>query len=161
MNRQQTPMETQIVNKWNSVVSKYDTVFHLGDFSFCNFEKTQSVFSRLNGKIHIIMGNHYRNRSVNWFRNVGFYQVYEYPICYKGFFWLSHAPMTLVENSNYVNVHGHIHSPGRLKQYESILSENHHINVCVEKINFTPLLLEDMIANTPINHVAKKFKQPY
>jgi len=66
-------MTKTIINNWNAVVSKHDTVFHLGDFSFCDFEKTQAIFNGLNGRIHLVMGNHDRHRSVNWFRNVGFY----------------------------------------------------------------------------------------
>jgi len=152
-------MDKALIKNWNSVVSKHDTVFHLGDFSFCDFGKTQALFNGLNGRIHLVMGNHCKHRSVNWVKNVGFYQVYEYPICYKNMFWLSHEPMALGKKSNYVNIHGHVHSPGRMKQYESVLSNSHHLNVCVEQINYTPILLEDLIKNAPDSHSVKKLEK--
>jgi len=152
-------MDKTLINKWNSVVSKQDTVFHLGDFSFCNFEKSKAIFNRLNGRIHLVMGNHCRSRSVSWFKNVGFYQVYKYPICFKNYFWLSHEPMVLDKKSNYINIHGHIHSPGRMKQFENVLSDSNHINVCAEMINFTPISLGDLIKNAPHNHRVKEIER--
>jgi len=145
-----------MINRWNSVVSKRDTVFHLGDFSFCNFDKTQEIYQKLNGIIHIIMGNHCRDRSINWFRNIGFYQVYRYPICFNNSFWLSHEPMELDNESSYINIHGHIHSRGRMKQFEHIISATHHICVCTENIDYTPILLEDLIKYAPHNHKIKE-----
>jgi len=149
-------MDKTLIKNWNSVVSKGDTVFHLGDFSLCDFDKTQEIFKRLNGRIHLIMGNHCKRRSENWFKNVGFYQIYKYPICYEKFFWLSHEPMALDKNSIYVNIHGHIHSPGRMKQYDKIISANHHINICAEMINYTPILLDDIIKESPGDHQVRK-----
>jgi len=144
-------MDKVLIKNWNAVVSKNDVVFHLGDFSFCAFDKTQSIFNRLNGRIHLLMGNHCKHRSENWFKKVGFYQVYKYPVCYNNYLWLSHEPMPLDNQSMYINIHGHIHSPGRMKQYDDIISANNHINVCVELINYTPILLENLIQNTPVN----------
>jgi len=152
-------MDKVLIRKWNSVVSKNDTVFHLGDFSFCDFGKTQAIFNGLNGRIHLIMGNHCKNRSVNWYKNIGFYQVYKYPICFENFFWLSHEPMSLDKKSNYANIHGHIHSPGRMKQYDKIISTTHHVNVCAEMINYTPITLEDIIKSAPASHKVKKFNE--
>ena len=47
-------MDKAIIKNWNSVVSKQDTVFHLGDFSLCDFGKTQALFNGLNGRIHLM-----------------------------------------------------------------------------------------------------------
>ena len=43
-------MNETIIKKWNSVVSKNDTVFVLGDVSFTNKEETKEIVSRLNGR---------------------------------------------------------------------------------------------------------------
>jgi calcineurin-like phosphoesterase family protein len=145
-------MDSAIIKKWNSVVSKQDIVYHLGDFGFCDFEKTQQIFYGLNGRIHLMMGNHDRSRSVNWFKDIGFYQVYEYPICYKGAIWLSHAPMALDRNSRYVNIHGHTHSPKRVVEFADIVTANNHISACVELLNYIPTTIEDLIQSTPHRH---------
>lgn len=49
--------ETLIAN-WNSIVKQNDVVFHLGDFCFGSISLWEKILSRLNGKIHLILGNH-------------------------------------------------------------------------------------------------------
>lgn len=51
-------MNELMIQKWNSHVTYSDTVYCLGDFSFMNEDKTINVLSRLNGRIHLIIGNH-------------------------------------------------------------------------------------------------------
>lgn len=48
-------MNETIINNWNSVVTKDDTVYHLGDFAF---GKVNEFANKLNGKIVLIKGNH-------------------------------------------------------------------------------------------------------
>lgn len=51
-------MNQTIIDSWNSVVKEGDTVFHLGDMGFCGTQNLVSIFSQLNGEIHLIRGNH-------------------------------------------------------------------------------------------------------
>jgi len=51
-------MHETIVKNWNSVVSKNDVVFYLGDLIFGRKEWADEILKQLNGKIHFIMGNH-------------------------------------------------------------------------------------------------------
>lgn len=51
-------MNQSIVDNWNSVIKEYDDVFVLGDLGFCGIEKLESLISQLNGRIHLIQGNH-------------------------------------------------------------------------------------------------------
>lgn len=59
-------MNIDLMIKWNEVVSKNDTVYHLGDFSF------NPIMQRdfLNGNIILIRGNHDRNECIKLFENV-------------------------------------------------------------------------------------------
>lgn len=129
-------MNRIMIENWNSVVGIQDTVFHLGDFSFLNQEKTKDIVSRLNGYKHLIMGNHDRGRTRSWWLNVGFDEVSEYPILYNDFFFLSHEPMYMNKHMPYVNVHGHIHG----QKYEG----KNHFNICVEHWNYKPLSFEQI-----------------
>lgn len=43
---------------WNSVVKPGDRVYHLGDFCFKGKAAIKDAKSRLNGEIHLILGNH-------------------------------------------------------------------------------------------------------
>ena len=51
-------MNQEIIKRWNSVVSKNDIVYHLGDFAFGNKNFIESIVNQLNGKIYLILGNH-------------------------------------------------------------------------------------------------------
>lgn len=51
-------MDEGLIENWNSVVDKNDIVFHLGDFAFSSNGKWKGLIERLNGKIHLILGNH-------------------------------------------------------------------------------------------------------
>lgn len=53
-------MDEALIENWNQVVSKDDTVFHLGDFAFGGSSVWNSIIPRLNGHINLIIGNHDR-----------------------------------------------------------------------------------------------------
>lgn len=56
-----------LINKWNSVVRKQDTVYFLGDFCLKNKEYTENVLKQLKGKKFLIRGNH--DKSLNGLEN--------------------------------------------------------------------------------------------
>jgi calcineurin-like phosphoesterase family protein len=59
-------MTELMIERWNSVVRKCDTVWHLGDFALnLSAERCQEVFSRLNGSLHLIPGNHDKRRHLD------------------------------------------------------------------------------------------------
>lgn len=127
-------MNSAIVENWNSVVSKQDKVFHLGDFALSNPGQIESLLQELNGLKYLIKGNHDRSISNNRWRELGFKDVYEYPIIYNEKLLFSHEP--LYDIGIYTNVHGHIHS--------KIIGDGNHINVSVENIQYTPVLIEGL-----------------
>ena len=51
-------MNEKMIEAWNDQVSEKDTVYCLGDFSFGTTEETLEILKRLNGRIHLILGNH-------------------------------------------------------------------------------------------------------
>lgn len=52
-------MDEAMVASWNAVVRKDDTVIHLGDFAYrYQAEKLPKLFALLNGRKHLIRGNH-------------------------------------------------------------------------------------------------------
>lgn len=50
--------DEQIIKNWNKVVSYCDDVYHLGDVMLGNNEHGLKCLKQLNGRIHIICGNH-------------------------------------------------------------------------------------------------------
>ena len=50
--------DTAIIENWNSVVAPNDEVYHLGDVMLGDNEHGIECLKKLNGKIHILIGNH-------------------------------------------------------------------------------------------------------
>lgn len=51
----------KLIETWNSQVGILDDVYHLGDFAFAGikkFDKVVDILNQLNGRIHLILGNH-------------------------------------------------------------------------------------------------------
>lgn len=51
-------MNEELITRHNSLVKHNDNVFHLGDFYFGKASSASKILSRLNGKQHLIAGNH-------------------------------------------------------------------------------------------------------
>jgi len=103
-------MNEDMIAKWNGVVGNKDRVFHLGDFSWGNFEKTKKVFDRLNGQKHLIIGNHddpriHKKLGWNWIDKMEELRIggKVYQLC--------HYPMQSWDKSYHGarHVHGHCH----------------------------------------------------
>jgi len=119
-----------IIEQWNSVVSKNDLTWVLGDASFT--KEGLLLFKRMKGCKHLIFGNH-DTHSIARYLEV-FNKVHGF-IKYKGF-WLSHPPIDSKSLRGLKNIHGHTHS-------DKILNEN-HICVSVEALNGKPISFEEI-----------------
>lgn len=51
-------MDKALIENWNFVVGENDIVFDLGDFAFATNRRWREILSQLNGKHHLILGNH-------------------------------------------------------------------------------------------------------
>ncbi|NEW06294.1 phosphoesterase [Paenibacillus sp. SYP-B3998] len=136
-------MTSKMIESWNSAVNKEDKVFHLGDFSFLNNERTKDIVSQLHGYKVLILGNHDRGRSRTWWLEAGFDEVSEHPIIYNNFFFLTHEPMYMNKHMPFVNVHGHIHG----QKYEGL----NYFNVCVEHWDYKPITFETIRDSVVVN----------
>lgn len=106
-----------IIETWNSVVAPNDEVYHLGDFAFGDIhnpndaEYIKKLYSRLNGKIKLIIGNHDTDNKIRFYiQNNMFEKIL--PVVYIDELVLSHHPVhpvTFKEEHKY-NIHGHIHT---------------------------------------------------
>lgn len=71
-------MNEDIISRWNSTVKPNDVVYHHGDFSLrLSNGKIPNLLKRLNGKIHLILGNH-DSLSVNKGGSHGFLSINQY-----------------------------------------------------------------------------------
>ena len=132
-------MDRELIERWNAAVETGDRVFHLGDFSFHGERETREIVGRLNGSITLVLGNHDRDRSRQWWLEAGFDEVSEHGLIYKDFFLLTHEPLYMNKHMPYLNVHGHIHG----LRYEG----NNHRNVSVEHWDYRPVSFEELTAS--------------
>ena len=141
-------MNWGLINNWNQVVSADDKVFVLGDVGFCGREKMSELVHRLNGHKMLIMGNHDRSRSVQWWQDIGFEMVSRYPIIYDEHIVLMHEPPTYFnEATPYFYIYGHVHGCPDYQDHT-----DHSACVSIERLNYTPAKLEDVISGTAYAH---------
>lgn len=130
-------MNKLLIKNWRETVSSDDTIINLGDVCFkFGKEKLSKVIKNLPGHKILVLGNHDRSKSINWWREAGFDEVYKYPIIYDKFYILSHEPIYINRHMPYVNVHGHMHS----KQ----IDDKQCVNVSVELIDYKPILFDSI-----------------
>ena len=130
-----------LVQNWNNIVKKKDIVFHLGDVGFGN--NLQHTIHRLNGKIHLIIGNHdYRFLSRIRSRFTSIDETKTVTIQENGktyVIFLSHFPHRSWDRAFYGTWHlfGHVH--GRLPHL------GYSFDVGVDCWNFAPVSLEQVV----------------
>jgi len=145
--------DDELVKRWNSRVTKKDSVWVLGDFCFgkANLE----IAGRLNGTKRLVMGNHDLYPAADYLK-------YFTRVCgvveFKGMI-LSHIPVHDSQFERYShNIHGHLHSKNIMwqtmrqvqtigpLQYVEPAWEPHgrYINVSAEQINLTPISFEEL-----------------
>jgi len=134
-----TDMNCALISNWNSTIKKTDTIYILGDFAFANKEMIKTIVSKLNGRKVLVLGNHDRRikKHVKFWYDVGFDEVYRYPILYKDNIILSHEPIKYLADEM-CNIHGHTHN--------NDMNDNKYLNVCVEKLGMKPTNLDRIIA---------------
>ena len=113
-------MNEHMIAQWNQKVRPKDNVYILGDFSITKGNATEKILERLNGKLHLIIGNHDKyleDKSFDrtWFRSIEHYGeirdngrtviISHYPVfCYKGQYKRDKSGNPLV-----YMLYGHVH----------------------------------------------------
>ena len=137
-----------IIEKWNSVVDKEDDVYVLGDLMLNDNVNGLSCLRQLNGKLHIIYGNHDSDARIKLYQDSGFDCIgYATMIKYKGYhFYLSHFP-TLTDNLEKeslkqctLNLFGHTHQQ---KNFYEDRPYMYHVGL--DSHNCYPVLIDDII----------------
>jgi len=146
-----------IVANWNSIVKSEDEVYLLGDVMLIDNEKGIKYLKSLNGKIHLILGNHCTDTRVELYKTcpniVSIDYAKEIKIG-KNYFWLCHYP-TITANydddkpwaKHLINLHGHTHSKEKFYHYPSEYGEMniYMYNVCLDAHNNKPVELKEII----------------
>ena len=132
-------MNEYMIQSYNSVVSDDDLVYILGDFGFGSVENLTEIVQRLNGRKILLMGNHDRRRSVTWWLNFGFDEVWKKPVEVYTDILFSHEPKDISPDK--INIHGHIHNTPLSSEFDP----NTHFNVSVEVLDYKPIELDEIL----------------
>ena len=134
-------MNETIISNWNSVVTAEDEVWVLGDFFMGQLTEIDPILDRLNGKIHLVRGNHDQKNRMKIYEAHGI-DIHDIAyIQYKGrYFVLCHFPnenkefirMIIEDNSEVVWLYGHVHS----KAPKGYVNGTYHVGV--DTNNLTP-----------------------
>jgi calcineurin-like phosphoesterase family protein len=138
-------MTEVLIENWNSRVKEDDVIFHMGDLFLCSAKNAEEISKRLNGRKHLIIGNHDRF-SKGKYEKMGF-KVHNFYML-EGFF-LSHHPQNIeslrtAKNMGLIkkNICGHAHS--KIDLLEPSLQQC----VSVELTNYKPISLDFLKENT-------------
>lgn len=130
-----THMDKTLIRNHNKVVGKDDDVYILGDFSI----KTKNhrgyltdCVNKLNGRLHLILGNH-DVRDVVFLNEIGFWATH-YPYFEVEEFILVHDPVLSAGHRDLKFLCGHVH--------DLFVSIKNVLNVGVDVHDFKPISLE-------------------
>lgn len=126
-----------IISQWNSIITKKDTVYILGDAAF-NTTGMKKV-AQLRGNKILVGGNHDRNLGnyTKLFSSIHGCRVS------KGY-WLTHIPIHPTELRGRKNIHGHTH--------DVCIPDSNYINVSVDMNGGIPVLFQDIIDGKYTTH---------
>ena len=157
-------MNATIIDRWNAVVGENDHVYHLGDFALGNKTFIRDFLSKLNGHIHLILGNHDHRNIVGTTLCSLFEEVTEAKVIkYKHrHIFLSHYPY-LCWPGTYESIpqfHGHVHLrpeyTGADLRLMADVATTRQYDVGVDLNNFTPISIDEALGKIAAQEKAQK-----
>lgn len=133
-------MDNALIKNWNDRVGHGDIVYHLGDFALVkDLSLIEKYVRRLNGQIHLIMGNHDQKRAKGL---IGFADVKPYKEITVGEqkIVLLHYAMKVWNKSHYGAWQLHGHSHGSLPRDYTMKQ----LDVGVDVWNYAPISFEEV-----------------
>lgn len=139
------------VKEWNSVVSKRDVVWILGDITM--ERNTYSILDRLNGIKKVVLGNHdiaKRSHTEELLKYVNtICSSHKMEIGGKKIV-LTHIPIHPIEFDYRLdlNIHGHLH--------KIVIDDSRYINVCPEQIGYKPVEIEKLLEDVELKIIMRE-----
>ena len=148
-------MNQKLIENWNRKIKGNDTVYILGDMFFrCKeSENIENILSQLNGKKHLIIGNHDSSWMDKVNLNKHFVEVTDFKVTTNGEYavTLCHYPLlTWKHESKSYMIHGHIHANTTDDFFPLICKRERVLNAGIDINNFEPCTLEELIRNNNI-----------
>lgn len=139
-------MNESLIKNWNNTVKENDEIYHLGDFSWKTSPSvTKELLSRLNGRKHLILGNHDNEKmleKLNMFETISNYKrliIDGYRVI------LFHYPIADFDCMYHHSIHlyGHIHNNNSIMDYLD-KTKYYAYNVGVDTNNYKPVSFNEI-----------------
>lgn len=158
-------MNEQLISNFNAVVKNSDTVYILGDLFFGTDLNYVEILSKLNGKKHLIIGNHDRD----WMKKCDYRKYFDSVDFMREIklgsklVTLCHYPMMTFnkQDSNGVLIYGHIHNNRNDKFFSMLKSMNNVYNCGVDINNYKPVCFNELVKNYDSFINEKAFQQAF
>jgi calcineurin-like phosphoesterase family protein len=139
-----------IVKNWNSIIKPEDEVYLLGDVMLMDNEKGLNYLKNLNGKIHIILGNHCTDTRIDLYKtcpNVVSIDYAKQLRIGKNYFFLCHYPVITANYDDQLPWSKHlIHLYAHTHQKDKFYNNNPYMYcVCLDAHNNRPVELQEII----------------
>lgn len=145
-------MNQGLIANWNAVVKPEDTVYVLGDVGFCSTTKLKELVGQLNGHKILIRGNHDRDRSNKKWMEIGFdisADRYTFQTQRYNNIVMVHEPPEKFDDHVFT-LYGHVHGN---PDYPDWTPDS--ACVSIERLNYAPAKLEDVISGEAYAHRKK------
>lgn len=155
-----TEMDEAIIERWNDWVKPRDAVYHMGDLSFHNAERTMTILNRLNGKIFLVKGNHDKNLSVIGSRFEWVKDYFHHKLNKRSMI-MCHFAFEVWDKSHRGAMHVHGHSHGSLKNSRPM----RRMDVGVDTNDLYPYAYEEVVEKLrkvqtqPVDHHDKETRE--
>ena len=157
-------MDQKMIENWNNVVSKEDTVYILGDFCWGKEDRWIEILDQLKGNKILIRGNHDLKGMSQQLRNK-FQDIRDYKEVKDNGkrVLLSHYPMPFYRgdyNSDIIHLYGHIHvtiENDFMEHIREYINKNdnrgnskhqcqfYNVGAMIPYMNYTPKTLDEII----------------
>ncbi len=144
-------MDQHILDQWNNCIGVNDTVYILGDLFFRNAVSADEYLNRLNGKKHLIIGNHDKD----WMKKTDLEKYFKSTSnmleisdgSHK--ITLCHYPMMTwnsMSKGSY-HIYGHIHNKTDAAYFQLLKTMPNALNAGVDINNFKPATFSELVKN--------------
>lgn len=151
-------MNNEMIKRWNSVVTKQDNVYILGDFSWGTPRDTKVILDQLAGAKFLIKGNHDR-----WVKDGAckkmFQGIYDYKMIVDNnkAVVMCHYPIMFYQSQhrNAIHLYGHVHNTieedlfqqvvSNIKRQTDIPMNCYNVGCMMDYMDYTPRTLEEII----------------
>lgn len=150
-------MNSQLIERWNSVVENGDLVYILGDMFWCKAATAIPVLDELNGQKILIKGNHDRFHDTNFAKRFAVIKEYDEVDDEGRNVVVSHYPMPCFKNHFYgwYHLYGHVHTSfeHNMMLHDRFLMEElysrpckmYNVGAMLPYMDYTPRTLDEIL----------------